>query len=272
MRISRLLAGAAFAAAATVAVTAVTATVGASPAGAAGAVRYVALGDSYASGLGAGAYDPASGSCYRSANAYPEQWAAANSPASFTSAACSGATTSDVLSSQVPALGPATTLVSITIGGNDVGFSRVMETCVLQSTASCLAAISAAEHQVATTLPGKLDTTLRTIRAHAPSAKVVVLGYPEFYDLAHSSVCPGLSTADRSALDQGADQLDGALSAAAGRNGDVFADVRGRFTGHEICDLTSWLHSVTIPIGSSYHPTADGQDLGYLPVFSAAAG
>jgi lysophospholipase L1-like esterase len=272
VRISRVLAGAAFAAATTLAVTAVTAAAGASPAGAASAVRYVALGDSYASGLGAGAYDPASGSCDRSAYAYPEQWAAADAPASFTSVACSGATTSDVLSSQVSALGQSTTLVSITIGGNDVGFSSVMETCVLESTASCLAAVSAAENQVATTLPGKLDTTLRTIRADAPSAKVVVLGYPEFYDLAHSSVCPGLSTADRSALDQGADQLDGALSAAAGRNGDVFADVRGQFTGHEICDLGSWLHSVTIPIGSSYHPTAAGQDLGYLPVFSAAAG
>jgi lysophospholipase L1-like esterase len=269
VRISRVLAGTAFAAATTLAITAIT---DAAPAGAASAVRYVALGDSYSSGLGAGSYDPASGSCDRSANAYPERWAAANSPASFTSAACSGATTSDVLSSQVPALSRATTLVSITIGGNDVGFSGVMQTCVLQSTTACLAAVSAAENQVATTLPAKLDTTLRTIRADAPSAKVVVLGYPEFYDLAHSSFCPGLSTADRSALDQGADQLDGALSAAAGRNGDVFADVRGQFAGHELCDLGDWLHSVTIPIGESYHPTADGQDLGYLPVFSAAAG
>ena len=272
MRISRLLAGTAFAAAAILAATAVTAAARPSPAGAASAVRYVALGDSYSSGLGAGAYDPASGNCDRSAYAYPEQWAAANAPASFTSMACSGATTSGVLSSQVSALSQATTLVSITIGGNDVGFSSVMETCVLQSTASCLAAVSAAENQVATTLPGKLDTTLRTIRGDAPSAKVVVLGYPEFYDLANSNVCPGLSTADRSALDQGADQLDGALAAAAGRNGAGFADVRGQFSGHEICDLRSWLHSVTIPIGSSYHPTADGQDLGYLPVFSAAAG
>src|SRR5258708_34832393 len=94
------------------AVTAVTTAAGASPVGAASAVRYVALGDSYASGLGAGAYDPASGSCDRSAYAYPEQWAAANAPASFTSVACSGATTSDVLSSQASALSQATPLVS----------------------------------------------------------------------------------------------------------------------------------------------------------------
>jgi lysophospholipase L1-like esterase len=268
VRIFRVFAGTAFAAA-TVAATTASA---ASPAGAASAVRYVALGDSYSSGVGAGPYDPASGSCDRSPDAYPALWAAANSPASFVSVACSGATTSDVLSSQVPALSAATTLVSITIGGNDVGFSSVMETCVLDSTAACQAAISAAETQIATTLPGKLDTTLRTIRADAPSARVVVLDYPELYDLSHSSVCPGLSTSDRSALNQGADELDAAISAAAARNGDVFSEVRGRFSGHEVCDFGRWLHSVTIPLGSSYHPTADGQDQGYLPAFSAAAG
>ncbi len=62
------------------------------------AVNYVALGDSYSSGVGAGDYLSSSGSCDRSADAYPEQWAAANSPATFISVACSGATTADVLS------------------------------------------------------------------------------------------------------------------------------------------------------------------------------
>jgi len=91
---------------------------------AAPSVSYVALGDSYSSGLGAGSYISSSGSCDRSTNAYPEQWAAANSPASFVSVACAGATTSDVISSQVSALSAATTLVSITIGGNDAGFAN----------------------------------------------------------------------------------------------------------------------------------------------------
>src|SRR5689334_13094633 len=101
------------------------------PANAATAVHYVALGDSYSSGVGAGS---TSGSCSQTSNAYPSLWAAANSPASFTFAACSGATTSDVISSQLSSLNSSTTLVSITIGGNDVGFSSIMETCVLGST------------------------------------------------------------------------------------------------------------------------------------------
>jgi lysophospholipase L1-like esterase len=236
-------------------------------------VNYVALGDSYSSGLGAGDYIPASGSCERSAEAYPEQWADAHSPASFVSVACSGATTADVRSSQVTALSASTTLVSITIGGNDAGFSSVMETCVLLPTSSCLNAIAAAESFIASQLPGRLGTTLQAIRADAPTARVVVLGYPDLYDLSRSGSCIGLSTQDRTALNQGAAALDGALRAAAQANQDTFADVRAQFAGHEICDSGSWLHAVNIfALSSSYHPTAAGQDLGYLPVFAAAAG
>jgi lysophospholipase L1-like esterase len=245
---------------------------GATAADAAATVNYVALGDSYSSGLGAGNYISSSGSCDRSTSAYPEQWADADSPASFDSVACSGATTADVLSSQVSALSASTTLVSITIGGNDAGFSSVMETCVLSSTSSCLNAIAAAEAFMTTQLPGRLDTTLETIRADAPNAKVVVLDYPELYDLSRSGTCIGLSTSDRTALNHGADVLDGAIQTAALANNDTFADVRSQFAGHEICDSGSWLHSVDIfAISSSYHPTAAGQDLGYLPVFTAAA-
>jgi lysophospholipase L1-like esterase len=235
-------------------------------------VNYVALGDSYSSGLGAGDYISSSGSCDRSTNAYPEQWAAANSPATFTSAACSGATTADVINSQVSALRSGTTLVSITIGGNDAGFSRVMETCVLASTSACVNAVKTAETFIAGQLPALLTKTLTTIRTDAPSATVVVLGYPDLYDLSRSGSCIGLSTQDRTALNQGADDLDNALQAAAQANHDTFADVRGQFAGHEICDSGSWLHSVDIfAISSSYHPTAAGQELGYLPVFSRAA-
>ena len=239
---------------------------------AAGPVNYVALGDSYSSGVGAGNYISSSGNCDRSTNAYPEQWADANSPTSFVSVACSGATTADVLSSQVSALSASTTLVSITIGGNDAGFSSVMETCVLSFTSTCVNDVAKAETFVADQLPALLDKTLTTIRADAPNATVVVLGYPDLYDLSKSGTCIGLSTKDRTALNQGAADLDNALQAAALANADTFADVRGQFAGHEICDSGSWLHSVDIfAISSSYHPTAAGQELGYLPVFSRAA-
>ena len=270
MRISRVIFGAAVVASSAGLVTAGAA---APAAGAASAVRYVSLGDSYSSGVGAGDYISSSGGCDRSTRAYPEQWAGAHAPASFVSVACSGATTADVVSSQVSALSPGTTLVSITIGGNDAGFSGVMETCVLGSTSACLNAVSTAEAFIAGQLPARLTATLQAIRARAPAAKIVLLGYPDLYDLARSRTCIGLSTRDRTALNGGANALDQALATAATANGATFADVRGQFARHEICDSDSWLHAVDIfAISSSYHPTASGQELGYLPVFTAAAG
>ena len=235
-------------------------------------VTYVAMGDSYSSGLGAGDYG-SSGSCYRSANAYPELWASASAPASFAFVACAGATTTDVINSQLTALNSGTSLVSITIGGNDVGFASVMETCVLGSTSDCVSAIDQAEYLTQTQLPGELNTLFSDIRAHAPNARVVVLGYPDFYDLSLSQYCIGLSTTDRTDLNAGANLLDTEIQDAAARAGFVYADVRSAFSGHEICDWNSWLHSVDWTfLEASYHPTATGQADAYYKVFSAAAG
>lgn len=237
------------------------------PAQAAPAVNYVALGDSYSSGIGAGG---ATGSCGQSPHAYPKLWAAANPGASFTFAACSGARTTDVIKNQLSSLRSSTTLVSITIGGNDVGFSSIMQTCVLDSTSACESAVAAGEKIATTTLPARLNAMLAGIRAHAPNAKIIVLDYPDFYDLG-AWFCIGLSGADHRALDSGIDILDGVIKKAAAANGDGFADVRSAFSGHELCDWHGWLHSVTWPLGDSYHPTAAGHQDGYLPVLSAAA-
>jgi hypothetical protein len=238
------------------------------PAKAASSVRYVSLGDSYASGVGAGSE---SGSCDQSPNAFGPLWASANSPASFTFAACSGATTSTVISSQLSSLSASTTLVSIVIGGNDVGFTSIMETCVLGSTSTCENAVSQAEQYANTTLPGSLSTLFADVKADAPNAKVVVLDYPDFYDLS-VSVCIGLSRGDHQAIDNGINDLDGVIATAAGNAGFRFADVRSQFSGHELCDGSAWLHSLSIfDIHTSYHPTAPGQSGGYLPAFTAAA-
>jgi lysophospholipase L1-like esterase len=244
----------------------------AAPAAAQSSVSYVALGDSYSSGVGAGSE---TGSCDQSPNAYPALWSAANDPASYSFEACNGATASSTISSQLSALSASTTLVSLTDGGNDVGFSSVMETCneYFFSTSTCVSAVDQAESEIANDLPGSLNTLLSDIKAHAPNAKVVFLDYPDLYDLSQSSSCVGLSTTDRTDLNQAADQLDAQIKAAAGRYGDTFADVRPYFSGHEICDSNSWLNSVELfDIHTSYHPTATGQQDGYLPALTSAAG
>ncbi|MFF5160477.1 SGNH/GDSL hydrolase family protein [Streptomyces sp. NPDC000348] len=231
---------------------------------------YVALGDSYASGVGAGSYISSSGDCKRSTKAHPYLWAAANSPSSFDFTACSGARTGDVLSGQLGPLSTSTGLVSISIGGNDAGFADVMTTCVLQSDSTCLSRIATARAYVDSTLPGRLDSVYTAIRDRAPNARVVVLGYPRFYQLGTS--CVGLSETKRKAINEASDYLAGAIARRAGAHGFAFGDVRTTFTGHEICSGSSWLHSVDwLNIGNSYHPTAAGQSGGYLPVLDAAA-
>jgi hypothetical protein len=231
---------------------------------------YVALGDSYASGVGAGSYISSSGDCKRSTKAHPYLWAAANSPSSFAFTACSGARTGDVLANQMGPLSSSTALVSISVGGNDAGFADVMTTCVLQSDSSCVSRINTAKAYVDSTLPGKLDSVYSAIRAKAPSARVVVLGYPRFYQLGQA--CLGLSETKRKAINDAADYLDAAVARRAAAHSFTFGDVRPTFTGHEICSGSSWLHSVNwLNIGDSYHPTAAGQSGGYLPVLNSTA-
>ncbi|WP_329069790.1 SGNH/GDSL hydrolase family protein [Streptomyces sp. NBC_01429] len=237
----------------------------------AAAVDYVALGDSYSSGVGSGSYDSASGDCKRTPKAYPALWAAAHSPATFAFTACAGARTGDVTAGQLTPLSSATDLVSITIGGNDAGFSDVMTTCVLNSQATCLSRIATARAYVDSTLPGNLDSVYTAIKAKAPSARVVVLGYPRFYKLGGSCLA-GLSETVRAAINGASDYLNAATAKRAADHGFTFVDVVGAFTGHEICSSSAWLHSLNVlNIGESYHPTAAGQSGGYLPVFTSAA-
>jgi len=241
----------------------------ASPADAAGP-NYVALGDSYSSGVGT--TSSYLNSCDQSTSAYPYLYAQAAGASSFSFEACTGATTSDVINSQLGTLSSSTTLVSITIGGNDVGFSTIMEDCILEGDSGCTSAVNGAENAVNTTLGASLDTTYSDIRAKAPNAKVVVLGYPMFYDLSQSSGCIGLDGTKRSKIDEGDALLNSRIKTEVAKYSNfVFEDVTPYFSGHELCDSTEWLHSLTWPISSSYHPTAAGHSGGYLPAMEAGA-
>jgi lysophospholipase L1-like esterase len=242
----------------------------AAPAAAAPVTSYVALGDSYSSGLGAGGYDPASGRCKRSTRAYPVLWKNAHAPESFAFAACAGALTTDVGRSQLGRLDAATDVVSITVGGNDAGFADTMTTCVLKGRSACLARVERAGTYIAHTLPARLDAVYDAVRRRAPAAHVVVLGYPHLYAL-HGDCRLGIGDTSRAAIDRAADALDDVLAKRAADHGFTFADVRPAFRGHEICTADRWLHSVTWPVAASYHPTARGQAEGYYPVLEKAA-
>ncbi|WP_424187069.1 SGNH/GDSL hydrolase family protein [Actinokineospora sp. G85] len=232
--------------------------------------KYVALGDSYASGTGAGSYG-SSGACKRSAKSYAQLWANANSPSAFSFVACSGAVTSDVLNNQLSAVTSDAALVTLSVGGNDAGFADVMITCNTSSDSTCVARNNQAQTFARSTLPGRLDAVYSGIRDRAPSAKVVVLGYPHIYKI--GGTCSiGLSDTKRAAINSSADVLASVISARAAAYGFTFVDGRAAFSGHEICASgTRWINSVTFPVDESYHPNAAGHSGGYYTALDRVA-
>jgi len=225
---------------------------------------YVALGDSYSSGVGAPGQ---SGICLQSPYGYPGQWASRNQPTSFTNLTCGGAVTGDVRNLQVPLMSSSADLISITIGGNDAGFAPTVLSCQVSSDAACADKVAQARADITSTLPAKLDSTYGAIRAKARTAKVVVLGYPRLFDTS-SAWCglAGMSLAKRRALNGGADALDTVIRDRAGAAGFTFSDVRDEFAGHGICASSPYLNGLTVtPPQNSFHPNKNGYTYGYLP-------
>jgi lysophospholipase L1-like esterase len=237
---------------------------------AASTIDYVALGDSYSSGVGTA---DAAGPCGRSPSGYPSLWAAKHPTASLRFVACGGATTDDVRNTQLSALDSGTDLVSITIGGNDAGFFPTLALCTSSTDAACEQQVTTARTGIARVLPGKLDATYQAIRKQAPNAIVVVLGYPRLFD--PTADCPGdgLTTFKRQVLNAAADHLARVIADRAQAAGFRFADVRSPFSGHAICTPAAWINNLS-PTGAptSFHPNAAGYSQGYLPALTAAAG
>jgi lysophospholipase L1-like esterase len=230
------------------------------------APEYVALGDSYAAGVGSG---NTGGGCGRGTFSYPNLWKDAHSPASFQFPACAGATVRDVLDRQVPSLSAETGLVTVTVGGNDVGFDDVMTTCSVSSDRACASAVERAEGLAREELPGRLERLFAAVAERAPGAKVVVLGYPRLFE--SRSCAGGLSEAKRAAVNGGADLLAEVMASSAGAAGVAFVDVREAFAGHGICGADPWVHPVTSPVADSYHPNRSGY-VGYLRALESVAG
>jgi lysophospholipase L1-like esterase len=242
------------------------------------ATKYVALGDSYSSGTGTRTFfEP---TCQRSVYAYPYLLHEAHPSWTFVDAACSGATTSNLINTQAPSLTADTNWVTYTIGGNDAGFSSVITECALPSWASdCNGAINTAQAFIKNTLPGRLDQVNNTIKSHSPSAKVIALDYPRLFNGTDCNALTFFSGSEMTRLNETADQLKGAVSAAATRAGSnfTFRDVIPPFIGHAVCDggsgsSTEWINGLSNPVGESYHPKVTGHANGYYPVVHAFTG
>jgi lysophospholipase L1-like esterase len=226
---------------------------------------YTALGDSFASGVGTRTYYSDSGSCYRSPYAYPVL-TAQQIGAPLTFAACSGARVADVLNNQLGSLSASTANVTVSVGGNDAGFSSVITACARPWPYTCWTEINNANAFITNTLPGRLDTLYSTIRSRAPNARVVVVGYPRLFNGETCNLLSRISSGEQAELNKTADLLATVTGGRAAAHGFTFADPRSAFTGHAICDDVEWINGLSDPISESYHPNRTGQSAGYTPL------
>ncbi len=237
------------------------------PAGAA-PPAYAALGDSYSSGVGTRSYYADSGSCQRSPYAYPVL-DAARLGAALTFVACSGAKVADVRNGQLSSLRTATRYVTVSVGGNDAGFSSVLLQCAQPWPTTCWGAIDNANAVIRNTLPGRLDGLYAAIRSRAPNARVVVVGYPRLFNGEECNLAARISPGEQQELNATADLLATTIRTRAAAHGFAFVDARTRFTGHSVCDDVEWINGLSNPISESYHPNRSGQS-GYAALVEPA--
>ena len=220
----------------------------------------VALGDSYTSGEGVKPYEPASEAsrCDRSTKAYPAV-AASTLGISWRSAACSGATVSSLTTSfkgQAPQVSSVrgARYVVLTIGGNDI------DALALAASRSTTMLTEALDE-----LRPKVAAGLRSVRAAAPGATVLLVGYPDIFpkDQATLDRCIGpLSAAvDVAHLHHAVVELDARLASAAHEAGVRYLDVAGAFAGHTLCSDESYAIGLSAASWgrASFHPNALGQ-------------
>lgn len=230
-----------------------------SPGVAHAAVNYVALGDSYASGVGTRTYISSSGSCQRSTKAYP-YLDAARLGANLTFVACSGARVADVTNNQLSAVTSAANRITVQVGGNDAGFSSVITECAKPAwLGDCDTAINNAQATINNTIPGRLNGLYSSIRSRAASAKVIVVGYPRLFNGTDCNAGTFFSGAEMTRLNATADLLNSKIATAASAAGFSFVNPTSAFIGHSVCGNPEWINGLSNPVSESYHPNTTGQ-------------
>lgn len=230
--------------------------------------EYVALGDSYSAGNGT--RDQVD-DCYRSPYGYPALLAK-SANLSLDYQACSGATTATLLSDQLGTLSPATDYVTLTIGGNDVGFTSVITQCLLPSwLGDCDGALATAVSTLNNQLPGRYDAVFAAIKAKAPNAKVVVAGYPHLFNGWDCNLLTFFTRAEQRKLNSSTSDLNALTRSKATGAGFRFVDAVPSFKGHAVCDWIGgeWINGLTLPTLDAFHPNRKG-NVGYANLISPA--
>lgn len=273
------------------------------------AAKYVAMGDSFSSGEGNEPFengtDTSSNTCHRSPLAWPrllQNDYLERTPTALV--ACSGAVSNYIINEynqenvelpQAAFVTSATQLVTISIGGNDIGFGNVLVTCTLateeEGTTSekhqiehdaCIEAIDdARDVATSSTLQDDLEAVFSGLRTLGnQDLQVIVVGYPNLLpahdDIMGTCVWGGgePETSGRAVASDETqksrllhDELNATIEDAVDATNDSsihFVDPSSAFAGHELCRTTPWFNGVVPSVdpvmrSMSYHPNNNGQ-------------
>lgn len=269
----------------------------AAPASDGGPTKMVALGDSYASGpLIPVQYEQPWG-CLRSSNNYAHQ-VARELALDLIDVTCSGADTNDMWDThgvspeeefadygsqlgytghpgnppQLEALKPDTDVVTLQIGGNDIGFGGLATTCGEGAIAGpgCRQAVEAEKpfERIAATAP-KIRAVLDEIHRRSPGAEIFVLGYSAIFKIGATARCEAMGVGEEDAqylrgVQEALNSMIESVADDPGREYSVsaqYVDVYAPSEGHTACDLPAlrWVEPI-VPVNAAapVHPNLGG--------------
>jgi len=230
--------------------------------------NYVALGSSFAAGIGLG--PTAAGSpvqCMRTNGGYPSR-VAERTGLHLVDMTCSGSTTTHIidggqllLGPQLAAVGPATKVVTITSGGNDVGYIGD-----LMAASGGMGRLGAYLHGPAQPaharsyglVADRFEAMILAIRRISPGTRIILVSYPAILPPVGSCAALGISERQADVSRAVAQQLTLATQRAAVRTGADFVDMGKASVGHDACSNSPWTNGAKNASGTAFHPNIAG--------------
>jgi lysophospholipase L1-like esterase len=241
--------------------------------------NYVALGDSYTAGPLIPTQRTDYPGCLRSTQNYPALVAPSVGVPVFRDASCSGAQTEDMAQPQdvdpdpdnppqFNRLNRQTRVVTVGIGGNDIGFSEIAQNCgsATPTGTPCqdhyvVNGEDTLATRIAETAP-KVAAVIQGIHTRSPLARVYVIGYPALLpETGHCWPQMPIAPDDVPYLRGMQKDLNAMLETQADANDAVYVDTYTPSIGHDACQLPTvrWVEPV-VPVNPAapIHPNAAG--------------
>jgi lysophospholipase L1-like esterase len=244
----------------------------------AAAKTWIGLGDSFAAGPLIPNQSLSPLGCLRSDRNYAHK-SAAKLGYTLADVSCSGATTVDIFTAQgtsagtnppqLNAVGAASNVVTLQIGGNDIGFTEIITNCAAVNPFDpckgdyVKGGVDEVSQRIAATAP-KVANVIQSIHASAPAARVFVVNYAAILPDAGNLGCwpqVPIAFADVPWLRSKEKELNAMLATVGAANGATIVDAYTASIGKDACKSsgTRWVEPL-VPgnPAAPFHPNERG--------------